>query len=169
MKRDLGGALRWLALPTAALLVVAGLAPGRIELALRIYALLLAAAVVAVALLALRRSFPPESTLNVDPPARRRPVQPASLARLQNEVLLGIASSFDLHYRLVPRLRWIAEGLLASRRRLSLSADGERARDALGEEAWRLVRPDRPAPDDRLAEGIRPPELARVVAALEDV
>jgi hypothetical protein len=34
-------------------------------------------------------------------------------------------------------------------------------------EAWALVRPDRPAPDDRLAGGVPVDELRNVVDALE--
>ena len=39
----------------------------------------------------------------------------------------------------------------------------------VGEETWELVRPDRPAPEDRLARGISPQELdtrRRVAGAL---
>lgn len=169
MRRDLYAAGKALALPTAALLVVAALAPGRLELALRIYALALAGAVVILALLALARAFPPETRLDLAVARRRRPERPPSLARVENEVLLGIASSVDLHFRLVPRLRRIAAGLLASRRNLSLSSAQGEARAVLGDEAWELVRPDRPAPQDRLAAGVPVRDLARVVDALERV
>lgn len=169
MSRDLRGAIRWLALPTVGLAGVALLAPGRFELALRIYALLVATAIIVLALLALRRTFPPESALRETGPAQRRPLRPSSLARTHNEVVLGVASSFDLHYRLVPRLRAIAAGLLSSRRNLSLAADPERSAAVLGEDAWELVRPDRPTPQDRLTTGIPPRELAVVVDALEAV
>jgi hypothetical protein len=80
-----------------------------------------------------------------------------------------MAGSFDLHYRLVPRLRSIASGLLESRRRIALERQPEAARAALGETTWSLVRLDRAAPDDRLARGIPPAELARVVDSLESL
>lgn len=169
MRRDLLGAIRWLAIPTVALALVAALAPGRFELALRIYALLVATAVIVLALLALRRSFPPESVLRASTPPPRRTLKPPSLARAHNEVVLGVASSFDLHFRLVPRLRTIAAGLLSSRRNVSLTTDRERAAAVLGPQAWELVRPDRPAPQDRLTTGIPPRDLAVVVDALEAV
>jgi hypothetical protein len=169
VRGDLSGAIRWLALPTVALAGVALLAPGRFELALRIYALLVATAVVVLALLALRRAFPPESALRATGPVPRRTLAPPSLARAHNEVVLGVASSFDLHYRLVPRLRAIAAGLLSSHRNVSLATDPERAAAVLGPGAWALVRPDRPAPRDRLTTGIPPRELAAVVDALEVV
>lgn len=169
MRRDLGGAIRWLALPTVVLTGVALFAPGRLELALRIYALLLATTVIVLTLLALRRAFPPESSLRVtDPPLRGRR-QPPSLGRRQNEVALGIGSSVDLHYRLVPRLRTIAAGLLWSRRHVSLTSEQERAAAILGPDAWELVRPDRAAPENRLTTGIPPKELAAVIDALEAI
>lgn len=168
MRRDLRDALLRVVVPaTIALLVVAGVAPGRFELALRIYALLLAAVVIVLVLLALRRAFPPETTLEPATPRQRRSQQPASLARTQNDLVLGIASSFDLHYRLVPRLRAAATELLASRRSVSLDGSPDTARALLGEETWELVRPDRAAPVDRLASGIERERLARVVDALE--
>lgn len=167
MRGDLRGAVQALALPTAALLGVAALAPGRFELALRIYALIFAGAVSVLALLALRRAFPSETALRVTGSQPRRAQRPPSLTRVENEVVLGIASPFDLHYRLGPRVRAIATGLLASRRNVSLGMDRERSRSILGAEAWELVRPDRPAPQDRLATGIRPRDLERVIDTLE--
>ena len=170
MRRDLRtAAIRVVAPATIALVVVAVVAPGRVELALRIYALLVAVVVIVLALLALRRAFPPETALAAAGPRRRSSQQPASLARAENEVALAVASTFDLHYRLVPRLRDTAAGLLASRRHVSLEASPDTARAVLGEEAWELVRPDRPAPQDRLASGIERERLARVVDALEAI
>lgn len=169
MRKDLLGAARALVLPTLALVGIAAFAPGRAGLALRVYALVLAAAVIVVVLLALRRAYPAESSLLSPGRSRTRRVPPPSLAQLENEVALGVASSFDLYYRLAPHLRDIAGGLLAARRTTSLAARPEAVRAAVGEEAWALVRPDRPAPDDRLARGVPADELARVVAALERV
>lgn len=162
-------AIRAVALATLALLVVAALAPGRFELALRIYVLVVAGVTIVLALLALRRAFPPGTPLELAGPAPRRPTRPPSLARAENEVVLGIASSFDLHFRLVPRLRMIAEGILGSRRGVSLAGDPAEARALLGDEAWELVRPERPAPRDRMTRGIAPHDLERVVDGLEGV
>ena len=169
MRADLLGAARALVLPTLALLGVATLAPGRLELALRIYALIVAGTIIVLALLALGRAFPRETRLDVTGTRPRPAARPPSLARAQNEVVLGIASSVDLHYRLVPRLRRIASGLLASRRNVSLTSQPEQARVALGDQTWGLVRPDRPAPQDRLTTGIPVRELERAIDALESV
>jgi hypothetical protein len=169
VRRDVLGAARLLALPTMALLAIGLFAPGRLELGARIYALILCAAVVVVLLSVLRRAYPDESALR-EPAARSaRSAPPPSLARIEHEAALGVAGSFDLHYRLVPRVRTVATGLLASRRQVSVHTSPDRARARLGDEAWELVRLDRPAPDDRLAGGITPRELGRVVDALEAV
>jgi hypothetical protein len=170
VRRHVLGALKVLVLPTIALGVVVGLAPGHAGLALRVYALVVCGTALVVALLALRHAFPPERPLRGDRRARtERRKPPSSLARIEHEAALGIAGSFDLHYRLVPRLRSIASGLLESRRRIALERQPEAARAALGETTWSLVRPDREAPDDRLARGIPPAELARVVDSLESL
>jgi hypothetical protein len=169
VRSDLFGAARFLVLPTLALLGLALLAPGRLELGFRIYALVVAATAIALVLLALRRAYPPETVTR--PRVTRRPARrpPPALARIEHEVALAVAGAFDVHYRLVPRLRAVAAGLLSSRRGVSLEASPDRARAMLGEEAWELVRPGRPAPEDRLGPGIPAHELERVVDALEAV
>lgn len=170
MRRDLGGALRLLAAPTLALLVIAALVPGRLVLAVRIYALVVCAVALGLALGALRRTYPAATPLRE--PARRRDHSrrpPPGLARIEHEAALGVAGAFDLHHRLVPRLRSLATGLLATRRQLSLEAEPEEARRILGDETWNLVRGDRPAPEDRLARGIPHAELRRIVESLERV
>jgi hypothetical protein len=170
VRRDLGGVLRALVAPTLALLVVGAFAPGRLELAVRIYALVVCALALGFALRALRRSYPRARPLRPRPlrdPGSRRP--PPSLARIEHESALGVAGAFDLHFRLVPRLRSIAAGLLASRRRLALDAESDAARRILGPETWELVREDRPSPDDRLARGLPAPDLRRVVESLEGI
>lgn len=170
MRRDVWSALRFLVLPTVGLVLIAGGAPGRLELAARVYALIVCGVGLVVVLRALQRADPPETPLR-DPARRkdttRRP--PPSLARLEQLVALGVASSFDLQYRLLPPLRAIATGLLASRRGVDFDAQQEKAREILGEETWDLLRPARPAPQDRISRGITPAELVRVADSLERV
>jgi hypothetical protein len=159
---------RFLVLPTLALAVVVSFAPGRVGLAIRIYALILCAAALILLAAVLRRTFPRASALRASAGRRpARPDAPATLARIEQEVALGVAGSFDLHHRLRPRLRGLAAELLTSRRGISLQDAPGAARDSLGEETWELVRPDRPRPEDRLARGIPIPDLARVVQSLE--
>ena len=169
MRKDLFGAARALVLPTIALIGLAIVAPGRLELGLRIYALVLCATAIVVLLLALHRAYPPETALRqpVRGASKRRP--PPTLGRIEHEVALGVVGSFDLHYRLVPRLRSIAAGLLESRRSVALEADTDAARAIVGDDAWALVRPDRAAPQERLARGIPSSDLERVVDALEAI
>jgi hypothetical protein len=171
VRGDLFRAGRALALPTLAVVLALAFLPGHASLAARMYALLLCVAAVVLALAALRRALP--ETRPLRPGSRRlrksRPAPPATLARIEQEVALGIAGSFELHHRLRPRLRDLARELLSGRRRVFLDAEPERARAILGDEAWELVRQDREPPEDRLARGIPPAELARVVEALERV
>ena len=170
MRRDLAGAIRLLVLPTLALVAVALFVPGRLPPAVRAYALVACAVALGVVLLALRRAYPTAAPLRrgARPSShRRRP--PPTLARIEDEAALGVSSAFDLHHRLVPRLRSITAGLLTSRRRVSLDADHEEAGRAVGKETWELVRPDRPRPEDRLARGMRAAELRRAVESLERI
>jgi len=168
LRHDLVIAGRVVALPTLGLLLVVAFLPGRVELAIRVYALLLCTVGLALMVSALRRADPHATGLRR--PAGRRGVQrevPGALVRIEQEVALGLAGPFDLHHRLRPRLRGLAADLLAVRRGLSLDGDPEGARQALGDETWDIVREHRPPPDDRLARGISIPELTRVVESLE--
>ena len=72
-----------------------------------------------------------------------------------------------LHFQVRPRLRVIADDRLAARHGLSLDRDPEASRRLLGEEAWELLRADRPQPPARSGAGIRAAELERIVSAVE--
>jgi hypothetical protein len=162
-------ALRLLAFPTIAFVVFVGLAPGRAGLAIRIYALYLCAVAIGFAVLRLRSAYPAASPLRRPTKlARERRQAPETLAAIERETVVGVAGAFELHQRLRPRLRALAEGLLQTRRRLSLEREPEAARAILGETTWELVRPGRPAPADRLASGIPVQELRIVVESLEN-
>ncbi len=170
LARDLRRAGRLLVVPAVAFGFVLAFTPGRTEIAIRVFALILSAAVLLLAVASLRRAFPPAAPLR---PKRRRerPSRdtPESLARLEARTTLGAAGAFDLHYRLRPRLRELASELLAARRGVALDAEPGRARAVLGEEAWELVREDRPPPEDRLARGVPIRDLDRVVESLERI
>jgi hypothetical protein len=102
--------------------------------------------------------------------ALRRPKEesgrPGDLVRLEREVFMATESAFDLHFRLRPVLREVAEHRLATRRGIDLERQRVAAHRALGP-AWELVRPDRPAPDDRHGPGLPLRELRAAVDALE--
>jgi hypothetical protein len=84
---------------------------------------------------------------------RERP--PAEVTKMQREVTLATATAYDLHFRLLPQLREIAQ----SRLERSGRTPGP---DTLGR-WWELLRPDRPEPEDRFGPGIKPAELRALV------
>lgn len=169
MRHELVRGGRFLVLLTLALLVVVLFVPGRVELALRVYALVVCGLMLLLAIAALRTMYPPAAPLR---PRRERAApprggRPPTLDRIEQVTALAVAGSFDLHYRLRPRLRALALSLLAARRGISLDDDPEAAREILGDVTWELVRRDRPPPEDRLGRGLPRSELAEVVHSLE--
>ncbi|HEU6446432.1 MAG TPA: hypothetical protein VFL61_15370 [Gaiellaceae bacterium] len=144
-------------------------APERRELILDLYVLALGGiAVVRLVGLTRRRLQPGERSEFEDALHRqsRRPVRIAERDKLAREVQLGTQTAFDLHYRLRPTLVEIARNRLAGR---GVSLESERARAILGDEAWEVLRPDRPAPRERNAPGIGAAELERLVGSLERI
>ena len=170
MKRLLPGAALMTMLATLAYVVARLAEPGRRALWLDVYLLVLGAIAVFAAVLATRQAFPLDrgsslaKALEREP---REPLRPQELERLEREVTLGTSTSFDLHYRLRPILREIAEQRLADRRGLRLDRGGREIQAALGEELWELVRPDRKPPEQRYTRGIEPDAVRRVVERLE--
>ena len=81
------------------------------------------------------------------------------LEKMNREVTLATASAYDLHYRLVPHLREIAQC------RLERSGHSP-SPETLGR-WWELLRPDRQPPDDRFAPGITQADLRALVADLD--
>jgi hypothetical protein len=161
-------ALAWLFL-TALAGVVLGLArllaPGWFELELDIFILVVGGIAIVDVVLLLRDAYPVEDVPEIAAALEREaepPQRPPGLERIERELTMASSTAFDLHARLRPQLREIAELRLATR--------GVRLEDAEGvldEELWELVRPDRPPPSNRHAGGIPPAELRRVVEALE--
>lgn len=129
------------------------------------------AAILFVLVLVLRRSLHSTEPSLFEQALRgshgQAPERPQQLAQLEREVGLGIANAFDLHQRLRPTLRETAAGLLQARRGIDLDAQPERAREVLGEDAWEIVRADRPMPIDRAARGADLATVDRLIAALE--
>jgi hypothetical protein len=142
--------------------------PGRRELALDLFLLLIAgSAIVALvrALSGVAPRAPTRRAASVGRVSRRLP----ELDRTERAVLLSASTAFDVHYRLRPILREIAGMRLATRRGLGLDADTEAARAIVGEETWQLVRPDREPPEPRWGPGISARQLREVVAVLERI
>lgn len=88
--------------------------------------------------------------------------RPADLIRTERDLVLSSASAGELHVRLLPELREVASARLAARG----SGDLAHARALVGDDAWELLRPDRPAPADRSAPG---PPLRRIASLLDAV
>jgi hypothetical protein len=86
-----------------------------------------------------------------------KPLQ--EVERMEREVTLGAATAYDLHMRLLPQLRQIAQARL------------ERTGHTMSPETlgrwWELLRPDRPVPENRHGPGISASELRALVSDLE--
>jgi hypothetical protein len=160
----------WAVLATAAAVAGLLLATEQRQVTLRLYAVALGA----IALQALfssgfgahARDDGPRllpGFLRRRPPAPDRPRQ---LEELEHAAGFALGTAFDVHYRLRPHLAAIAADRLA-RRGVSLDRSPEAARRLLGPDAWELVQPDRPAPQDRNSPGIPLARLRAAVSALD--
>jgi hypothetical protein len=142
--------------------------PGRRELALDLFLLLIASGAI-VALVRALSGVAPRAPARRVASARRVSQRLPELDRTERAVLLSASTAFDVHYRLRPILREIAGMRLATRRGLGLDTDTEAVRAVVGDETWDLVRPDREPPELRFAPGIAAPQLREVVAVLERI
>jgi hypothetical protein len=166
MKRLIVGWLVFTGLATIALLVAHFVAPGRFAIELDVFILAVGGLALAELVILIREAYPLESRSALASALERdeiKPSRPAEVERLERELTMATASSFDLHARLRPTLREIAAIRLATRG-VRLDDDGE---ELLGEELWELVRPDRRPPTDRHAPGISPKGLRAAVERLE--
>lgn len=100
---------------------------------------------------------------------RRKPAssQPEELLRMERELVLGSADADHAHRRLLPLLRATAAARIASRHGFELEREPEAARALLGDDAWELLRPDRPEPPDRHAAGVPHKSVVAVIERLE--
>jgi len=157
-----------LVLLTIGLIVALGLHPFATERILAAYVLALAALGLELTtrVLALRSASDRSSEFEAALVRREPdPTRPAELLRIERELTLGIAGAGHLHSRLLPLLREAA----SARLRLDLTRSAARARAALGDEVWEILRPDRPPPADRHAPGISRRDVERCVARLEEL
>ncbi|MBA2359302.1 MAG: hypothetical protein H0V84_12850 [Actinobacteria bacterium] len=148
------------------------LRPGDHELALDAWVLAFGAVGLATLVDATRSALPGPDRSPLDPSASTpepAPLQVPELARVERIVALAQESAFDVHYRLRPLLREIAEHRLSTRRGIDLDTGADEAREALGESLWELVRPERERPSYHFASGLSLPELRATVEALEAV
>ena len=155
-------------LGVAILIVVAWVSPADLPAAIHVVVPILAG--LAIRALALDVIEQPASAIRTAVRIRRGPKdQPAELRRIEAALAVSPASAMQTHHRLRPVLREIAADRLRVRRRIDLDGDPVRARAALGDEAWGLVRPDRSTPTDRVSPGISLDGIARAVERLESI
>jgi hypothetical protein len=155
---------------TIVLVVLLVVLTGRAELIVHVYVLVVASIGLFHLVRMVRGAHPSARRSRFDAALRRRPQRQErlpGLTKLEREVALGMATAFDLHYRLRPSLRRMAKELLAARRGIDLDAEPEVARLALGEDAWEIVRGDREPPGNRFGPGVSGAMLDRTVTSLE--
>lgn len=136
--------------------------PGDRRLVVHVYLLVLGAIFMSALLSGLGAAVPGRRRsqfLNALDARSPKPEQVSELAKVEREVTLAVGSAHDLHARLLPRLREIAEARLERSGR-------HPGPDTLGR-SWELLRADRPEPGDRFAPGIRAAELRALVSDLE--
>jgi hypothetical protein len=157
------------ALATIGLFVARIAGPGRHEIELDIYILVLGLMALLAVTSWLREVAPPAGKSRLEEALRRDPPEPpriVELDRLEREVYMGAARAFDLHYRLRPVVREIAAGRL-ERRGLRLDSGSDAVRERLGEELWELTRPDREPPQNRQGPGPGLDDVRRTIEDLE--
>ena len=155
-------------LATIALLLARLFEPGRFELELDIFVLAVGGVLLFNVVILIREAYPLEQPVTQlarglerdDPELQRLP----ELERVERELTMATATSFDLHTRFRPLARDIATARLAARGRKL-----EESEDELGEELWALVRPDCPIPTDRHGAGISRESVQRIVDRLESL
>jgi diguanylate cyclase (GGDEF)-like protein len=92
-----------------------------------------------------------------------------AVRRLEQALYFATVREADLHARVRPVLREVAELRLAARQGISLDGDRAAAAAALGPELWELVRADRRPPADRTAPGASPASLRAMLDRLEAI
>jgi hypothetical protein len=100
---------------------------------------------------------------------KRGTAQPEELLRMDRELVLGSADADHAQRRLLPLLRATAAARIAARHGFELERRPEAARALLGDDVWELLRPDRPAPEDRHAAGVPRERIAAVIERVESL
>jgi hypothetical protein len=159
-------------LATVVLGVVLAAGQTSTERAVDIYLVTLGGLALIALVRATREAAPPARFSAFDAALRPRTTRDepvATLERTTRDTALGVSRAVDLHVRLRPILREIAAQRLVARRGIDLDAQPDAVRAVIGDDAFQLLRPDRVAPTDRLAPGIGPAELRRLLDDLERI
>ena len=156
-------------LATVGLVAARRIAPGRHEIELDVYVLVLGLMALLAMVSLLRQVAPRERrsalAAALEPP-EPEPTRIPELDRLERELYMSAAREFDLHYRLRPIIREIALARL-ERRGLRLDSGSPAVRELLGEDLWKLASPDREPPRNRQSVGPGLAELRQTVESLE--
>jgi hypothetical protein len=152
-------------LATLALVVLLGVRPVSRETILAAYAITLASIMLAAVtriMRAARSGGPSRFELEL---ARKQipPSRPNALVRIERELTLACSNAGNVHDRLRPMLREIAQARLG----LDLERRADAAHARVGDETWELIRPDATAPPDRSAPGLSLRTIRRLIETLE--
>ena len=163
---------RLVLLPTIVLGVALAIAPQRATLEVHVWLLVVLALALHVSLAVVHAAY--ARTPSPFVASLRRPPAPAehrpdALLRLERVMSMAGSTAFDVHFRLRPTITALASELLSSRRGIDLDHEPDRARAALGEDVWDLVRPDRPQPSEPHDTGMGEDALDSVVTTLEHI
>jgi hypothetical protein len=151
-----------LTLSTIACVYLAVAQPGIRNVAIYSYVLIVGALVMLAIVSAFGDAFPRHRRSQFDEAlveTAHRDRAPAQVEQVERAVTLGVATAYDLHLRLLPQLREIAQCRLERTGRTP-------SPETLGR-WWELLRPDRAEPVDRFAVGLPVGELVALVDDLE--
>jgi hypothetical protein len=170
-RRITARAVKWGVVVTAAAGIAALASSGAHEIVFDVYLLCIGAVILLALVRTTRARLPAKRPSQFDAAlaAMRRPEAETGEPSLVRELELSTYNGFHFHSRLRPLLRDIAAHRLRSRYGVELDLEPARARELVGNEAWDVVRPDRPGPDDRMAAGPSFADLRVVVEELEAI
>ncbi len=159
-------------LAAVALVVLLALRPLSTSRALAIWVVIVAALALVVLVRHSHGSGSAQDMRRFETALRGRPETvspPVELLRMERELELGIADATHGHRRLLPLLRAAAEARLASRHGIELDRRPDAAVALLGDEAWDLLRPDRPEPANRHGPGVPREQVAALIERVESL
>jgi hypothetical protein len=167
------GSVVVLVVAAAALLVVTSAAPRFRDRAAQAFAILAGAVairlLVRAAVIATSRPGPFAFDRALRPPAPAATARASDAERIRFEVGAATHRAMELNHQFRRRLRALADDRLTAAHGLTLDRDPEAAHRLLGDEAWDLLRADRPPPEDRFGPGLPVEHVARIVTAVEEL
>jgi hypothetical protein len=155
---------------TIALVIALGVRPMPMERILAAYVLVLAAIVLVVLERVIRTDAAPDALWIFERALRRTkhaPARPPELVLTERDITLGGSNIGHFHSRLLPVLREAAATRLAAHHNVDLERQPDAARRLLGDDAWEVVRPDRPEPADPFTPGVPLARVRELVDTLE--